>query len=271
VIDEATAYCAAWQRGDPWPVGPSPIPMNYATRAGALWRAGEAYRFDPLAGLPPNCWGPAIVRPLYVAAAGEMLPPVPREANTIESALPRVYTSGVPVLVTLKATPEPAAVTYAIEECPPKGWSVSDVTEGGSLDGKNNTVKWVFMDNVQRKLQYTATPPAGALGVVRFEGRGSFDVPQRGVQVPVIGQRFTASEGTGLPRLCAIIRQADGTVALRIEGEAGARVVLEISDDLALWRLVDVVTNETGRIEYIVPADAASTGRFYRVRAEDNN
>ena len=45
-IGEVTAYGAAWRRGEVWPVGPAPIPINHVTRAAFLWRSGECYRRD---------------------------------------------------------------------------------------------------------------------------------------------------------------------------------------------------------------------------------
>jgi len=57
-IDEVTAYAAAWKRGDTWPVPPNPIPMDYVTRAGYLWRNGECYSYDPSKD-PPMCWDTA--------------------------------------------------------------------------------------------------------------------------------------------------------------------------------------------------------------------
>jgi alpha-tubulin suppressor-like RCC1 family protein len=46
VIGEVTAYGAAWKSGATWSVGPVPIPIGYMTRAGYLWKGGEAYHYD---------------------------------------------------------------------------------------------------------------------------------------------------------------------------------------------------------------------------------
>ena len=56
-INEATVYGAAWRRGEAWPVEPNPIPIEYVTRAGFLWRSGEAYCCD-FAYSPPLLWVP---------------------------------------------------------------------------------------------------------------------------------------------------------------------------------------------------------------------
>ncbi len=66
-INEATAYGAAWRRGDVWPIPPDPININYVTRAGYLWKnGGDYHRSD---GFPPDCWisgiGPSSITALY--------------------------------------------------------------------------------------------------------------------------------------------------------------------------------------------------------------
>ena len=42
-IDELTAYSAAWQRGDSWPVPPNPIDLVTVTNAVEIWKKGEYY------------------------------------------------------------------------------------------------------------------------------------------------------------------------------------------------------------------------------------
>ena len=56
-INEVTAYAAAWRSGQTWPIPPSPIPIEYPTNAGYLWRNGEAYHYDGTQ-IPPSCWVP---------------------------------------------------------------------------------------------------------------------------------------------------------------------------------------------------------------------
>jgi peptidoglycan/xylan/chitin deacetylase (PgdA/CDA1 family) len=56
-INEVTAYGAAWRQGTSWGDGPSPITIDYVTRAGFLWRNGGAYRHES-AGSGPSAWVP---------------------------------------------------------------------------------------------------------------------------------------------------------------------------------------------------------------------
>jgi hypothetical protein len=49
-----TGYGAAWKSGATWSVGPVPIPIGYVTRAGYLWKGGEAYHYDRT--VDPTVW-----------------------------------------------------------------------------------------------------------------------------------------------------------------------------------------------------------------------
>ena len=42
-IHEVTSYALAWKLGQPWPIAPANIDLNYVTRAGYLWKNGEEY------------------------------------------------------------------------------------------------------------------------------------------------------------------------------------------------------------------------------------
>lgn len=55
-LQEVIAYAAAYKRGQPWPEGPNPIPLNYMIRAATLYKRGETYRHDPSAGPAPLWW-----------------------------------------------------------------------------------------------------------------------------------------------------------------------------------------------------------------------
>ncbi len=53
---EVIAYAAAYKRGETWPEGPNPIPLDYMVRAAALYLRGETYRRDPGIASPPLWW-----------------------------------------------------------------------------------------------------------------------------------------------------------------------------------------------------------------------
>lgn len=55
-INEVTGYGRAWKTGALWENEPNPVPINYVTRAGAIWKNGEQYRWDGTVGEAPNAW-----------------------------------------------------------------------------------------------------------------------------------------------------------------------------------------------------------------------
>lgn len=89
--------------------------------------------------------------------------------------LPDVYGGGAPFTVTIATDLPPSASTHAVEDAPPAGWTVSNISDGGTWDPASQRVKWVFFDNLSRNLTYTVTPPAGTTGTFTFSGVVSVD------------------------------------------------------------------------------------------------
>ena len=56
-IGEVTAYGACWKSGCTWSVPPNPVPIEYVTNAGYIWKIGETYHYDPI-NTPPFVPGP---------------------------------------------------------------------------------------------------------------------------------------------------------------------------------------------------------------------
>ena len=72
---------------------------------------------------------------------------------------------GLPFPVSIAVEPDPSSEVYAVEDKPPSGWAVSDISHGGLFDGMTEKVKWgFFFDNDPRTLTYTVTPPIGETG-----------------------------------------------------------------------------------------------------------
>jgi sugar lactone lactonase YvrE len=68
------------------------------------------------------------------------------------------YSPEVRMLVTLEATPPAGASVYAIEDLPPPGWSVGNVSQNGSYDQAMGKIKFgPFFDATPRTLTYEAT------------------------------------------------------------------------------------------------------------------
>jgi len=176
VISEVTAYGAAWKTGQTWQNPPNPIPIEYVTNAGYLWKVGEVYHYDATK-TPPGCWVPG------AAAGGQSLrnrsplkTQVALGTGTATRELPNCYTPSGATSVSITVVPGQGTQVYAVEDAPPAGWTVSDINESGGWDNVNKKVKWgPFFDQNNRTLTYKATPPSGESGAKTFSGTVSYD------------------------------------------------------------------------------------------------
>jgi hypothetical protein len=111
---------------------------------------------------------------LVAAAVVVLLAPVSIADGT--RSLGTCYTPGLPLSVSIAANPLVTVQVYAVEDAPPAGWTVADITESGQWDAVNNKVKWgPFFDHTPRTLAYRATPPGGERGSKAFSGTLSAD------------------------------------------------------------------------------------------------
>jgi hypothetical protein len=164
---ELTAYGAAWRRGDEWPTTPNPIPADYVTNAGMLWRAGEAYVYD------------AGTAPPWVPAGG---------AKTRGGLVSSGVSSGAAgaAAVALEARPDTGTLAWSVQESLPQGYAVSAISDGGAYEAASRQIVWgPFFDDQPRTLTYSLNriePQASASPLV---GTASFD----GLSVEVSGAR----------------------------------------------------------------------------------
>jgi uncharacterized delta-60 repeat protein len=90
--------------------------------------------------------------------------------------------AGAPIQ--LVAQPPATIAVYALEDQPPPGWAITNISHGGVLDALTGKVKFgPFFDNEPRTFSYEALPPTGFVGVGRFAGLASAD----GINSPIIG------------------------------------------------------------------------------------
>jgi hypothetical protein len=123
-----------------------------------------------------------------------------QQASATSDFTPDSYTPGSIVTVCIKVVPPCGTQAYAVEDSPPPGWAVNNISNGGVWDNVNGKVKWgPFFDDVSRTLCYDATPPAGESGTKVFTGTASFD----GVNKPIGGEReispYTPPSSPGTP------------------------------------------------------------------------
>jgi hypothetical protein len=110
--------------------------------------------------------------------------------GTAISVIPTQFTPGQWLTVSNVVTPGANAGVFAVQDQPPTGWVVGNVSAGGSFDAGNNLVKWgPFFPNGAVTLTYNVTPPASASGTAQFVGAVSFG----GVNVAIGGQRSSSA------------------------------------------------------------------------------
>ena len=88
-----------------------------------------------------------------------------------QRTLPAEYIVASPLPVSLQVSPPANTQSYAVEETPPVGWTVTAIDNNGTYDAANNKVKWgPFFDASALTLKYAATPPTGTVGPKTFSG-----------------------------------------------------------------------------------------------------
>ncbi len=126
-----------------------------------------------------------------------------------ERILPGGYVVGVAFTVTLQLSAREDIVAFGVEDQPPSGWTVSNISHGGLFDAQNRKVKWdVFFvrspADRQQTLTYQVTPPVGATGEATFSGTASFD----GINVAVTGDSAISLGSGGNPPVITVHPQS---------------------------------------------------------------
>jgi hypothetical protein len=252
-LNEVTAYAAAWKSGQAWTRPPAEIPLSYVTRAGFLWRSGEAYRLDHNA-FAPNCWVSSLSRTGALAALAIPLS-TPFESSATRILAP-AFTRGNDTRVTILVNPAASVQTYAVEEFFPAGWAVVDAGTGTVVRGGIRFGP--YFDNQLRQLTYTLRPTANAIrgeftGAVSFDG--SFEA-------------ITGPSELLPPTLIAQPTIADAVrVHLRVSATPNETFLLESANtiDASAWDLVKTILGEENHIE-LAPLEPSDTQKFYRLR-----
>ena len=248
-LSEVTAYAAAWKAGDTWPVGPNPIPLNYVTRAALIWRRGEHYIFDPSQGPAPACWVPSGGSGILSALA----------VSTAERTIPD-FQPGIAAQIRVAANPPGTAASYAIEEKPPRGWTVANISHDGVFDSDTGVIRWgVFFDATPRTLTYMLTPPAGVSCLGDFSGEFSYD----GRLVDILSASVVIEAPTPI-QITGVAAGLD-SVSLDITGPAGQTAVIESSSDFVNWTEVQSIFIPDGEIGFKTELTAPGA-LFYRLR-----
>jgi len=142
--------------------------------------------------------GKYILRAKVTDAAGatstservEILVAPPIDESFVKRQLPDTYTPQETLKVVLEATPASSVQVYAVEDKPPRGWTVGNISDNGTFDSASREVKFgPFFDNRPRALTYELMPPANESGPREFAGTASAD----GVDSRIGGDRTITS------------------------------------------------------------------------------
>jgi len=255
-MTELTAYAAAWKEGQNWPAGPVPIPMGYLTRAGALWKGGESYLYDPTKGAPPRCWiNPPVSRRLTASGVA---------TGHARRFLPNRCLPGQTVDVTIKVECSTSTAAWAVEEIVPAGWIISDIGNDGRYDAAIGSIRWgLFYGKQPHVLSYRVTAPDEVTSEVSFKGLVSFD----GVEYAIEGNGgVVATDSRSGLRFKSIGRHANGHMRLQVAGPPNQLFAVEASSDLVHWFELDTRLLTTGEFEMEDDDAATANIRYYRLR-----
>ena len=125
----------------------------------------------------------------------------------VSRLLPSSYSPSAQMVVTVLATNTAGIGVYLVEDSPPAGWIVGEVSDAGFYDAAGRRVRFgPFFDGQPRALSYKVTPPPGESGNRFFSGSSSAD----GVNLLVGGDQFVALK----PLHPADNRPADGWLTI---------------------------------------------------------
>lgn len=244
VIGEITAYGAAWKNGSTWEVEPNPIPINYVTLAGKIWKEGEAYSKNAEITQPPLWWVNSTQNN-------------PRQ-TTLSQAI-RTMEKG---LVTLTIIPAPNIKNYAVEEYVPAELTPTNVSHAGTYEKSTNRLRWgPFLDNNPRTISYHIDSGKSTSGT--FSGKASFD----GSSINIVGENVVSPPPGEQPNISIKSNSKNGFV-FTISGTSGETYVVEVSSTLdpGSWQVVDSITLSGSSQSWSDSESTSDQVRFYRVR-----
>ena len=149
------------------------------------------------------------------------------------------------------------------------------------VSGDSDFYDSVFRVNVEGVLTVSGTPTSsthwfsGTKTVTVSDGRLTVSTATGGsnnklcfIEITSVSSVAPASAGIAMtetpPTLALLDRDGDGRVRLQIDGTAGRRYVLEISDDLLHWSPLSTLENATGSVQFLDAESSLQGRRYYR-------
>ena len=97
--------------------------------------------------------------------------------------LPEQYVPGSALTVCIAIAPPPGTSAIGVQDSPPSGWEVSNISPGGEWDSIYDKVKWgPYFAPFPVEVCCDVTPPLDAAGEHCFAGTISFDGTNQAVQ-----------------------------------------------------------------------------------------
>jgi len=262
-IGEVTAYGAAWKSGAIWQFPPNPIPTEYLAKAIQLWMGGEHYALDKSITNAPGWWRNQTNAANLAQAPTGIISGSVATNGTASAFLPKSFQAGAPFAVTLSVVPDTNVLVYAVEDQPPAGWAVSQISGGGFSDPFLGKVKWgPFFDGRPRTLNYLVTP-APTDQPARFLGGAAFD----GMISEFTGRRQTYPGAQNFAPIITNLTLVAGTGAqITFNGFPGEAYVLQASGNLLDWQSLQTVTNTDVSASFVDTNAVNFPQQFYRLQ-----
>ena len=91
--------------------------------------------------------------------------------------------SSISVSITINPPPNPPGfAAVGLEDLPPAGWPVSNISNGGARDAQSGKIKWgPYFGTVPGSVSYQLAVPGSASGPACFDGNVSFDGLDRSI------------------------------------------------------------------------------------------
>jgi hypothetical protein len=123
---------------------------------------------------------------------------VTSEGGIARRLLPAQYRPGRTLRAGILVTPGRGAGSYKVVETPPAGWSVSEISDGGTYDAATGKITFgpIAADSV-KLLTYSVTPPDGTKGPKTFAGTLEVD----GAVTSILGQQTIYGPNAKRPEL----------------------------------------------------------------------
>jgi hypothetical protein len=261
-ISEVTAYTTAWLTDTAWSVEPASIPASYVTRAAALWKGGETYIFTNVPATTAPLWWVNAPKSSSAVTNGQVHAAAVVDSESYSRVMDVTFKPGFPLHVEVHITPKAGTTAYAVEENPPAGWLVRNISDGGRFRSEKGRIKWgLFYDSEPRTLSYDAVPLMSASAVGHFDGLASLD----GFDSKLAGSALALAEGTDMTVKISNPSTSGRVLAFDVKGIPGMEYRVEGSTNLTDWTTYQIFTTDSlGRLR--VSSETPEPSCFFRVR-----